>query len=91
MGGRRGRSLGTQPHGGVVRQQTCVERCARQQDVLVGGQLVETQTLPSVTFYGDGTCSPFRAQLRNKGVDPRVLEIDPWTCAQVLPNAEDKR
>ena len=59
--------------------------------ILVGGQLVETQTLPSVTFYGDGTCSPFRAQLRNKGVDPRVLEIDPWTCAQVLPKAEDKR
>ncbi len=59
--------------------------------ILVGGQLVETQTLPYVTFYGDGTCSPFRAQLRNKGVDPRVLAIDPWTCAQVLPSAEDKR
>jgi prepilin-type N-terminal cleavage/methylation domain-containing protein len=59
--------------------------------ILVGGQLVETQTLPYVTFYGDGTCSPFRAQLRNKGVDPRVLAIDPWTCAQVLPSSEDKR
>jgi prepilin-type N-terminal cleavage/methylation domain-containing protein len=58
--------------------------------ILVGGQLVETQTMPSVTFYGDGTCSPFRAQLRNKGVDPRILTIDPWTCAQVLP-MEDAR
>ena len=51
--------------------------------VLVGGQLVETQTIPFVTFYGDGTCSPFRAQLKIRG-SVRILEIDPWTCAPML-------
>lgn len=51
--------------------------------ILISGQLVETQTLPFVTFYNDGTCSPFRVQLKTRnGV--RVLEIDPWTCAPVL-------
>lgn len=51
--------------------------------ILVGGQLVETQTIPSVTFYNDGTCSPFRAQLKTK-TGARILEIDPWTCAPML-------
>lgn len=51
--------------------------------MLLGSQLVETQTLPFVTFYADGTCSPFRAQLKSRN-GARVLEIDPWTCAQVL-------
>lgn len=51
--------------------------------VLVGGQLIEKQTLPFVTFYGDGTCSPFRAQLKIRG-SVRMLEIDPWTCAPML-------
>jgi prepilin-type N-terminal cleavage/methylation domain-containing protein len=51
--------------------------------ILVGGQLVETQTLPFVTFYGDGTCSPFRVQLKIRG-GARILEIDPWTCAPML-------
>ena len=37
------------------------------------------------------SCSPFRVQLRNKGIDPRTLAVDPWTCAQVLPSAEDRR
>lgn len=51
--------------------------------VLVGGELVETQTLPWVTFYRDGTCSSFRVQVRSRN-GTRVLEIDPWTCAQML-------
>lgn len=51
--------------------------------ILIAGELVETQTLRQVTFYGDGTCSPFRVQLKTRtGV--RVLELDPWTCAPVL-------
>jgi prepilin-type N-terminal cleavage/methylation domain-containing protein len=51
--------------------------------ILVGGDLVETQTIPFVTFYRDGTCSPFRVQLKSRnGV--RALEIDPWTCAPML-------
>ncbi|MDR0351906.1 MAG: type II secretion system GspH family protein [Opitutaceae bacterium] len=52
--------------------------------ILVGGVLRETATLASVTFYGDGTCTPFRAQLRAGVSEPLVLDIDPWTCAQVL-------
>ena len=53
--------------------------------VLIGGTLVETQTLPRVTFYGDGTCTPFRAQLRQSEAEaPTYLTIDPWTCAPVL-------
>jgi len=51
--------------------------------ILVGGQLVETQTIPFVTFYRDGTCSPFRAQIKTR-TGARVLEIDPWTCAPML-------
>ena len=53
---------------------------------LVGGTLVETQPLAAVEFYGDGTCTPFRAQLRT-GAGAHVLAVDPWTCAPVLnPN-----
>lgn len=51
--------------------------------ILIAGQLVDTQTIPFVTFYGDGTCSPFRVQLKAKA-SATILEIDPWTCAQVL-------
>lgn len=51
--------------------------------ILVAGQLIDTQTLPYVTFYGDGTCSPFRVQLKSKGL-ASILEIDPWTCAPIL-------
>jgi len=53
--------------------------------ILIAGQLVETQTIPFVTFYGDGTCSPFRVQLKKGGgVSATILEIDPWTCAAIL-------
>lgn len=53
--------------------------------MLLAGQLVETQTLPYVTFYGDGTCSPFRVQMRTgRAGTPHTLMIDPWTCAMVL-------
>jgi prepilin-type N-terminal cleavage/methylation domain-containing protein len=51
--------------------------------ILLGGTLVETQPLPFVTFYADGTCSAFRAQIRTGG-EPRFIAIDPWTCAPVL-------
>lgn len=51
--------------------------------LLIGGLLMETATLPSVTFYDDGTCSPFRLQIATGG-PARVLEIDPWTCAPAL-------
>jgi general secretion pathway protein H len=56
--------------------------------VLIGGELVDAQTMPFVTFYPDGTCSPFRVQFRTNGA-PHVLNIDPWTCAPVLPRVEN--
>jgi prepilin-type N-terminal cleavage/methylation domain-containing protein len=51
--------------------------------ILIRSQLVETQTLPFVTFYGDGTCSPFRVQIRTGG-PARSVSIDPWTCSPIL-------
>jgi prepilin-type N-terminal cleavage/methylation domain-containing protein len=51
--------------------------------ILVGGTVVETDSLPAVTFYSDGTCTPFRAQVRTK-TGAHLISIDPWTCAQVL-------
>jgi len=51
--------------------------------VLLGGVVVETQSIPYITFYSDGTCSPFRVQLRTAG-SAWVMAIDPWTCAAVL-------
>ena len=58
--------------------------------VLVAGMMVETQTIPAVVFYGDGTCTAFRAQFQRGGAT-HLLAIDPWTCAPVLtppdPNA----
>jgi general secretion pathway protein H len=56
--------------------------------ILIGGQLVDTQTLPSVSFFPDGTCSPFRVQFRTTG-PAHIVSIDPWTCAQIL--AEPKK
>lgn len=51
--------------------------------LLIGGQLVESETIESVTFYPDGTCSPFRVQFRTTG-PAKVIAIDPWTCAAML-------
>ena len=52
--------------------------------VLIGGQLVETTVIPVLHFYPDGTCDPVRIQLRAAGSVPRVLSVDPWTCAPGL-------
>lgn len=58
--------------------------------ILIGGVLVESQPVPFVTFYSDGTCSAFRLQVFRNG-SVHTLSIDPWTCAPVLtpkePNA----
>lgn len=57
---------------------------------LIAGQVVETEPINYVTFYSDGTCSPFRVQV-SRGTGVHVLTIDPWTCAPILtpndPNA----
>jgi len=59
--------------------------------ILLGGQLIETQTIPYVTFYGDGTCSPFRLQIRVGTGEARTIAIDPWTCSLVLPAGAAQR
>jgi general secretion pathway protein H len=51
--------------------------------MLIGGELIETQPLPFVTLYSDGTCTPFRVQFHSSGA-ARIIAIDPWTCAEVL-------
>ena len=51
--------------------------------ILVGGEAMETQTLPAVTLYADGTSTPFRVQFRRGGA-AHVIAIDPWTCTEVL-------
>ena len=51
--------------------------------LLIGGQLVDTQTIPAVSFFPDGTCTPFRVQFRTNG-PAHIVAIDPWTCAPVL-------
>jgi prepilin-type N-terminal cleavage/methylation domain-containing protein len=55
--------------------------------ILVGGTLVETQPLASVTFYDDGTCTPFRAQVRTN-LGAHMLSVDPWTCAALLSKSD---
>jgi general secretion pathway protein H len=58
--------------------------------ILIAGQVVETQELPRVIFYPDGTCTAFRVQFR-VGANAWRLAIDPWTCAPVLERTEEGR
>ncbi len=51
--------------------------------LLIGGVAVESNPVTHVTFYSDGTCSPFRAQFTRPGA-ASIQSIDPWTCAPVL-------
>jgi general secretion pathway protein H len=57
--------------------------------ILIAGQVVETQEVPRVFFYPDGTCTAFRVQFRI-GTTAWQLGIDPWTCAPVLEKTENK-
>jgi general secretion pathway protein H len=57
--------------------------------ILIAGQAVETQEVPRVVFYPDGTCMAFRAQFR-LGANAWQLAIDPWTCAPVLEKTENR-
>lgn len=51
--------------------------------VLIGGQLEETP-IAGVRFYPDGTCDPFRLEIRREKTR-EVLAIDPWTCTVLAP------
>jgi hypothetical protein len=58
--------------------------------VVIRGAVVETQKIPAVTFYPDGTCTAFRAQFFRSGT-PNLVAIDPWTCAPVLTPADAEK
>jgi len=34
-----------------------------------------------VRFFPDGTCDPFRVRMQEGKEPPRLLSMDPWTCA----------
>lgn len=55
--------------------------------IMVAGTVLETQKIEAVTFYGDGTCTPFRVQYYRNGA-ARVITVDPWTCAPILTPAD---
>jgi prepilin-type N-terminal cleavage/methylation domain-containing protein len=55
--------------------------------ILIGGVALESSPVQFVTFYSDGTCMAFRAQISRKGA-VHTLNIDPWTCAPVLTPAD---
>ena len=55
--------------------------------IVIAGTVIETQKVEVVTFYADGTCSPFRVQFFKNGA-AHITSIDPWTCAQVLTSAD---
>jgi general secretion pathway protein H len=61
---------------------------AKGSSMLLGGDVVETETIPFVTFYSDGCCSPFRVQLRTGG-PARQVSIDPWTCAEIIEKKQN--
>ena len=56
--------------------------------IMIAGTVLETQPVKAVTFYPDGTCSPFRIQFYRKG-DVHIDSIDPWTCARLLAPLEN--
>jgi prepilin-type N-terminal cleavage/methylation domain-containing protein len=57
--------------------------------ILIAGRVVETQEVPRVVYYPDGTCMAFRVQFRI-GPTAWQLGIDPWTCAPVLEKGNNK-
>jgi len=52
--------------------------------ILLGGQLVGTDPVAEMKFYTDGTCDQLHVQVRAADAAPRVIPLDPWTCAPVL-------
>ncbi len=56
-----------------------------ESQILLGGVLTESTTLPFVRIYPDGACDTFRVQIALTGGARQILQVDPWTCAPVLP------
>jgi general secretion pathway protein H len=55
--------------------------------IMIAGTVIETTKMESVTFYADGTCTPFRVQFFRNGAT-HTTAVDPWTCAPVLTAAD---
>ncbi len=55
--------------------------------IMIAGAVIETKKVEEVSFYADGTCSPFRVQFFGGG-RTIVNAIDPWTCAPALSAEE---
>lgn len=51
---------------------------------LIGGTEISSESLPWVTFFHDGICTPFQVQFFMQGA-AHLVAVDPWTCAPVLP------
>ncbi len=56
----------------------------RGSTILLGGLLVETNEMPLVRFYPDGTCDRFRAQIFRDKAPLQIIAVDPWTCAPMI-------
>lgn len=78
---------GFDPKSGEVSVQFLRPRSADSR-ILLGGQVVETATVPAVTFYPDGTCTAFQVQFR-VGAHARRIAVDPWTCAPMLEKKKE--
>ncbi len=55
---------------------------------LIRGELVTHREIDSVTFYPDGTCTPFSVDLKI-GEYESGYQIDPWTGSQLTAPEED--
>lgn len=76
--------LGNDIEIGVLFMQTLPEDGYR----LVRGELVTQREIESITFYPDGTCTPFSVDLKIADYQSS-LQIDPWTSAQMTGRAEE--
>jgi len=63
------------------------KRVDRTQWTLVAGELVDLREIPVVRFFPDGACTPFVVTIAVNDED-RLVEIDPWTGAELLPDEE---
>ena len=54
---------------------------------LIRGELVTRREIDSVTFYPDGTCTPFTVDLRIAEYEASY-QIDPWSGAEMVKPGE---
>ncbi len=57
--------------------------------ILVRGQLVMQREVATVTFFPDGTCTPYEVSLKIGDFQTR-FKMDPWTGARLVDANEDE-